>query len=144
MGENVSKQKHYTKNGIQPIDYMYKTMSAEEFRGYLRGNIQKYLDRYRYKDGVKDLEKAKVYLEWLIRHEQELPPRETNEDDDVIDIMLTSYQEDEYMFFVNPEGITFIEEIARGHLRCKNHGCLMVRRQDGNLICPICHGIEMG
>ena len=36
------------------------------FEYYLQGNIMKYLWRYRYKNGVEDLEKAKWYLDKLI------------------------------------------------------------------------------
>jgi hypothetical protein len=66
--EDVRKQSHYAY-GIEPIDYMRSRFTAGEFRGYLAGNVIKYLSRFRGKDGVKDLEKAKVYLDWLIEHE---------------------------------------------------------------------------
>ena len=36
---------------------------------YWAGNVLKYLLRYKYKNGVEDLEKAKHYLEYLIKHE---------------------------------------------------------------------------
>lgn len=29
-------------------------------------NVLKYVMRYKYKDGIKDLEKAKVYIDWII------------------------------------------------------------------------------
>ena len=41
-------------------------MSREEFQGYLKGNIEKYVWRYRYKNGVQDLHKARWYLDRLI------------------------------------------------------------------------------
>jgi len=41
-------------------------MTAEEFKGYLKGNTEKYIWRYSYKNGLEDLKKAKVYLQWLI------------------------------------------------------------------------------
>ena len=41
-------------------------MSKIEFMGYLKGNLQKYTWRYRDKNGLEDLEKANVYLNWLI------------------------------------------------------------------------------
>ena len=44
-------------------------METEEYRGYLKGNIFKYVSRYRYKEKenpVKDLLKAQWYLNKLI------------------------------------------------------------------------------
>ena len=40
-------------------------MSHIEFCGYLKGNVQKYVWRYRSKNGAEDLKKALVYLDWL-------------------------------------------------------------------------------
>jgi hypothetical protein len=40
-------------------------MSHIEFCGYLKGNVQKYVWRYRSKNGIEDLKKALVYLDWL-------------------------------------------------------------------------------
>ncbi|KRO16157.1 hypothetical protein IV56_GL001923 [Lacticaseibacillus saniviri JCM 17471 = DSM 24301] len=40
-------------------------MTAEEFRGFLKGNIVKYISRADYKNGVEDLEKARWYLDKL-------------------------------------------------------------------------------
>lgn len=68
MDTDVAKQAHYA-HGIEPIDYMRSRFSREEFRGYLRGNVIKYLSRYTDKGGVTDLRKARVYLDWLIEHE---------------------------------------------------------------------------
>jgi hypothetical protein len=41
-------------------------MTAEEFEGFLRGNVIKYIARYKDKDGLKDVHKAKHYLEKLL------------------------------------------------------------------------------
>lgn len=59
---------HYTR-GIEPIDYMRSRFTAAELRGFLRGNALKYLSRYTAKGGVADLQKCRVYLDWLIDHE---------------------------------------------------------------------------
>jgi hypothetical protein len=47
---------------------MQSWMSAEEFEGFLRGNVIKYIARYKDKDGVKDVLKARHYLERLLEH----------------------------------------------------------------------------
>jgi len=41
-------------------------LSAEEFRGYLKGNIIKYLWREKHKGGMESLKKAKWYLNKLL------------------------------------------------------------------------------
>lgn len=66
-GDNaVEHPSHYTSGGIECIKAIEASMSAEEFQGYCKGNCIKYIWRYRQKNGVEDLRKAKVYLNWLI------------------------------------------------------------------------------
>jgi hypothetical protein len=57
---------HYKKGAIQPWAYMKSVMTDEEFRGFLVGNVIKYISRYQHKDGLKDLEKAQHYLSKLM------------------------------------------------------------------------------
>jgi hypothetical protein len=57
---------HYRDKSIQPWDAMESWMTAEEFEGFLRGNVIKYIARYKDKDGLKDVHKAKHYLEKLL------------------------------------------------------------------------------
>jgi len=60
---------HYTAGGIETIDYLRAKLTREEFAGYCRGNVLKYVSRYGLKSkGVEDLKKARVYLDWLIEH----------------------------------------------------------------------------
>lgn len=56
---------HYQK-AIQPWDAMRAWMTQEQFAGFLRGNIIKYVARYDEKGGVEDLKKARHYLDRLI------------------------------------------------------------------------------
>ncbi|QLF85404.1 hypothetical protein vBEfaS271_35 [Enterococcus phage vB_EfaS-271] len=67
----IDNQSHYTVNGIQPIQIMKANMTKEEFRGFLEGNILKYPLRYKHKNGLEDLKKAKTYLTWLIEDIEE-------------------------------------------------------------------------
>lgn len=69
--DNVNSPNHYTAGGIETIDYIKAKMTSDQFAGYCTGNILKYISRYPFKNGVEDLEKAKVYLEWLISAEGE-------------------------------------------------------------------------
>lgn len=61
----VNSPPHYNKAGVECIDAI-EAATEDGFEYYLQGNILKYLWRYRYKNGVEDLEKAKWYLEKLI------------------------------------------------------------------------------
>ena len=54
---------HYSKNKIQPIDYIL----ANDM-DFVSGNIIKYVTRYKHKNGLEDLKKAKHYLEILINN----------------------------------------------------------------------------
>jgi hypothetical protein len=45
---------------------MESWMSREEFSGFLRGNVIKYVSRYQDKGGLEDLQKANHYLSKLI------------------------------------------------------------------------------
>lgn len=66
----IDNQPHYKNQGIEPIDLMRKNFSKEEFAGFLQGNVLKYMLRYKDKNGVEDLKKAKTYLSWLIEEEE--------------------------------------------------------------------------
>lgn len=57
---------HYKVKDIQPWDAMKAWMTPEQFEGYLRGNVIKYLARYPDKGGGLDLHKARHYLEKLL------------------------------------------------------------------------------
>jgi hypothetical protein len=56
---------HYSY-GVQPWDAMEHWMPREQFEGFLRGNVIKYLARYPEKGGLEDLQKARDYLARLI------------------------------------------------------------------------------
>lgn len=55
---------HYKKLAIQPVEYIHANKI-----GYFEGNVIKYVSRWRSKNGIKDLEKAKHYIELLIELE---------------------------------------------------------------------------
>lgn len=62
----VNSPPHYNQAGIECLDAI-GAATGEGYEYYLQGNIIKYLWRYRYKNGVEDLNKAKFYLERLIK-----------------------------------------------------------------------------
>ena len=62
----VQHPSHYTHGGIECIEAIRASMTADGFCDYCKGNIIKYIWRWRDKGGVEDLRKASVYLDWLI------------------------------------------------------------------------------
>ena len=66
MADNVNNPSHYTAGGIETLDYIKAKLTADEYAGYLQGNILKYISRYKHKNGVEDLRKAEFYLRELI------------------------------------------------------------------------------
>ena len=59
---------HYRNKDVQPWTAMQAWMTPEQFKGFLWGNVIKYIARYKDKDGVKDVLKARHYLERLLEH----------------------------------------------------------------------------
>jgi hypothetical protein len=68
--DTINHPAHYTTGGVECIEAI-KSATGEGYKAYLQGNIMKYLWRYQYKNGVEDLKKAKVYLNWLIEEMEE-------------------------------------------------------------------------
>jgi hypothetical protein len=63
----LSKQEggdHYKKLKIQPIEYIHANGIP-----FAEGNVIKYVTRWRDKGGIKDLEKAKHFIELLLELE---------------------------------------------------------------------------
>ena len=58
---------HYNKYSIEPIEYIRSLGILEP---HCVANVIKYVTRYRDKNGLEDLMKARVYLDWLIEEKQ--------------------------------------------------------------------------
>lgn len=73
LGEDIKDTKRYAlKSDKQLMQVMREDLlSDEEFRGAMKFNIFKYGIRYPKKNGVKDLEKAREYIDELIDFEKE-------------------------------------------------------------------------
>ena len=61
----VNHPSHYVGQ-IEVIDFIRDKLTEEGFTEYCCGNVLKYISRWRKKDGVQDLKKARVYLDWMI------------------------------------------------------------------------------
>lgn len=55
---------HYKNMAIQPIEYIHANNLP-----FAEGSVVKYISRWRAKNGIKDLEKAKHFIELLIELE---------------------------------------------------------------------------
>lgn len=53
--------KHYKMLKIQPIEYIMANDLS-----YTQGNVIKYVTRYKEKNGIEDLKKAKHYIDFMI------------------------------------------------------------------------------
>ena len=62
----VNHPPHYTAGGIETIDAIEAALTAEEFRGYCKGNALKYVWRERHKGQNESIKKAIWYLNRLV------------------------------------------------------------------------------
>nr|PZN07854.1 MAG: hypothetical protein DIU64_11585 [Caldicoprobacter oshimai] len=72
--DNIDHPKHYNMGKFETIEII-QDMTGDSFEGFLLGNIIKYLARYKYKNGVEDLKKARWYLDRLIQVQEGLDGR---------------------------------------------------------------------
>ena len=65
---NVHSPSHYMHGKKETIDVIRDCMESDEYHGYLKGNVLKYVSRYKLKgEPLEDLEKANWYLNRLIK-----------------------------------------------------------------------------
>ena len=66
--------KHYKLEGldIEAIDVIKSVLGKDKFEGYCRGNVIKYILRADSKNGIEDLKKAQVYLNWEIMSKENI------------------------------------------------------------------------
>ena len=68
LGDPVNKASHYNDGGIECIDAIEASMPPLEYAGFLKGQVLKYVWRYRLKGKpAEDLKKARYYLDRLIQ-----------------------------------------------------------------------------
>ena len=67
----VNNPRHYTSGSIECIDAIKASQTDAGYCGFLKGNVFKYLWRYKLKNNpVEDLKKARWYLDKLIECEE--------------------------------------------------------------------------
>ena len=65
-GNDPINPKHYTQGELEVIDILQDKLTAEEFEGFLKGNILKYTFREGIKNGTEDMKKGAWYMARLI------------------------------------------------------------------------------
>ena len=66
--DSVNAPKHYLHGKKETIDVIRDCMESDEYHGYLKGNVLKYVSRYKFKgEPLEDLQKANWYLNRLIK-----------------------------------------------------------------------------
>ena len=58
----VNHPAHYTQGGIECIEAIRASMHPSGFQDYCKGNVLKYIWRWRDKGGIEDLAKAQLYF----------------------------------------------------------------------------------
>ena len=67
MSDSVKHQKYYFSDGIEVIDVIKAfTKDCTPFEAYCSGNVIKYICRWKHKNGIEDLKKAREYLNMMI------------------------------------------------------------------------------
>ena len=66
--DNVNAPSHYLHGKKETIDVIRDCMTDDEYHGYLKGNVLKYVSRYKFKgEPLEDLQKGQWYLNRLIK-----------------------------------------------------------------------------
>lgn len=69
----VNRPTHYTTGQHEVIDILEDKLTRDEFKGFLKGNILKYIFRSDKKENeIEDLKKAQWYLNRLIEKPSQL------------------------------------------------------------------------
>ena len=119
MHDPVNSPKHYadTDGGIECIEAIEASMTMEAFKGFLKGNVQKYVWRYSQKNGNEDLKKAKWYLERLIAlvgMEEAMAKEVIRDGSKKVAEAIASYDPDAYMASGCPDGFCPMPNVRQG------------------------------
>ena len=77
MNKDNINPAHYKSGKIEVIEIMKDQLSEEQFKGFCKGLILKYLCRADHKNGLEDYKKAQWYLNYLIKTmESKIDPKE--------------------------------------------------------------------
>lgn len=58
---------HYRTGDVECVDAIQSALGLDGFLKYCTGNVLKYVWRWKHKNGIEDLKKARWYLDRLIK-----------------------------------------------------------------------------
>jgi hypothetical protein len=119
MHDPVNHPSHYADSfgGIECIEAIEASMTTEEFKGFLKGNVQKYVWRYDKKKGAEDLKKARWYLDRLIgikELEEAMHKAAIQKESKEVADRLADYDPDDYMVSGCPDGFCPMPGVRQG------------------------------
>jgi len=80
MSDPINPDHYKTPDGIECIDAIRAMLTPEEFRGFCKGNVAKYVWRERHKGGDESLLKAAWYLGKLTESDDGMTVREGSDE----------------------------------------------------------------
>lgn len=109
--DNVNKPNHYMLDGIPGVEVkdVIKAVLGEDTVGFYLGNVLKYMLRFKKKNGLEDLKKARLYLDWAIEdYGEDIPVRIDVREKLLEDVLknTTIYSADGYIYqavYTDPE-----------------------------------------
>jgi hypothetical protein len=113
----VEKPAHYASGTVECIDAIEASMEPRAFKGFLKGNIQKYVWRYEAKGGVESLQKAQWYLNRLIVTIEAEEAKHTANYESVKAMLSeerAAYDPDDYMVSGCPDGFCPLPNVRTG------------------------------
>jgi hypothetical protein len=113
----VEKPAHYASGTVECIDAIEASMGAEAFKGFLKGNIQKYVWRYEAKGKLESLQKAQWYLNRLIvtiEAEEAWSAAMYETIKEVLAEEKANYDPDDYMVSGCPDGFCPLPNVRTG------------------------------
>lgn len=65
LDDNPLTPDYHKSGGVETIDYLHAFLTEDEFNGFRKGNIIKYVSRANRKNGIEDIRKARDYIHYL-------------------------------------------------------------------------------
>ena len=116
MTDFVNHPPHY-QGAIECINAIEASMEPRAFKGFLKGNIQKYVWRYEEKGGVESLQKAQWYLNRLIstiETEEAWSAAMYETVKEMLSEEVAAYDPDDYMVSGCPDGFCPLPNVRTG------------------------------
>ena len=116
MTDFVNHPPHY-QGAIECINAIEASMEPRAFKGFLKGNIQKYVWRYEEKGGVESLQKAQWYLNRLIVTIENEEAKSTAIYEAIKEALteeVAAYDPDDYMVSGCPDGFCPLPNVRNG------------------------------